>query len=112
MNARDQEIDSSIAASIDNAETLWKTYYLLLAKILLKKQLYVSGDDIKAFCTARGLWKPDTHNRWVGMPTVLETNGWLTPLVKVKPHRTHNHMPEVTFYRSNLFDENEQWKLI
>lgn len=105
MITRSEAISSSIAASIDNAPEEWKRWYVRLAKILLERQMYICGDDIKAFCILRHLWEPDTHNRWVGMPVVLERNGWIEPLVYVKPHRNHNHMPLVTYYRSLLFDE-------
>ena len=37
------------------------------------------------------------------------SKGWIEPLVKIKPHREHNHMTDVTFYRSCLFDEVERW---
>ena len=109
--SREQTIADSIAARVNNAPEEWKQMYLVLCKVLLQQQLYVRGEDLKTFCRMRGLWEPDTHNRWVGMPTVLEAAGWIEPLVKVKPARAHNHMPEVTFYRSALFDELTAWQI-
>lgn len=109
MNTRDYVIGSSITASVDNAPAEWKATYLMLAKVLLQQQQYVCGDDFKAFCVIRGLADPDTPNRWVGMPTVLESNGWIERLEYVVPHRPHNHMPRVSIYRSTLFDEAKQW---
>lgn len=109
MTVRDVVIKSSIAASVDNASAEWKANYLMLAEILLQQQQYVCGDDFKAFCILRGLPEPDTHNRWVGMPTVLESKGWIERMRYVEPHRPHNHMPRVSLYRSTLFDETKQW---
>lgn len=109
MSERDDVIKSAIAAGADNADPLWKYYYGELASILLTEQQYVSGDDLKYFCRMRGLWEPDTHNRWGSMLAVLTSKGWIEPLNVIKPHRNHNHMNSVTFYRSTLFDPEEQW---
>jgi hypothetical protein len=106
MNARDGAIRSAIEAGLEGTDPEWLWHYVLLAEILLKNQMYVSGDDIKAFCVARQLWKPDVAQRWTGAPLVLVRKGWVEPLVFIKPVRPHNHMPEVTFYHSKLYDES------
>ena len=49
MTDRDTVISSSVAASVDNAPAEWKEQYFMLAKILLRQQLYIAGEDIKAF---------------------------------------------------------------
>ena len=105
MTTRSRMVRVAIADSVGNVAKKWKETYLLLATALLTSQRYVSGDDFTAFCRSRGLWEPDSHNRWVRMPAILESKGWITPLVKVRPLQGHNHMPEVAFYRSTLFEE-------
>ena len=106
---RSEAISEAIERGIENTPEWWKQDYLTLCWLLLQQQQFVSGDDFKEFCTLRGLPAPDTHNRWVGMPTVLERLGWISPLGWVVPHRLHNHMPQVTLYRSNLFNTAIQW---
>ena len=106
---RSEAISEAIERGIGNTPTEWKQDYLTLCWLLLQQQQFVSGDDFKEFCTIRGLPAPDTHNRWVGMPIMLERLGWISPLGWVVPHRLHNHMPQVTLYRSNLFNTAIQW---
>jgi len=110
MNDRSNAISAAIDVGIANTPEEWKQDYLLLCWVLLQQQQFVSGDDFKTFCKLRGLPDPDTHNRWVGMPVVLEKLGWVSPLGWVAPHRNHNHMPQVTLYRSNLFNAELRWK--
>lgn len=106
-NLRNDAIKSCIEASIDNADPEWKGAYLDLVKILLTKQRYVEGGEFKKFCVRRGLWAPDTHNRWVGMPTLLQRLGWIEPIGKLEPTTVHSHIGSLTFWRSCLFDEEK-----
>lgn len=110
MNDRDEVINSAINRGIDNTDPMWTWVYNVLASILLKQQLYVAGDDIKAFCITRGLWEPDCAQRWTGAPLTLERAGLIEPLMFIRPCQPHNHMREVRFYKSNLFDLNN-WKV-
>lgn len=110
MNARDNEISNAINASVDNADPMWKEYYLILCKTLLIKQRYVEGGEFKKYCVKRGLWEPDTHNRWVGMPALMERKGWIESIGKMIPTTSHSHIGNLTFWRSTLFDEATLYK--
>lgn len=105
MNARDEAISSSIDASIDNADPEWKAIYLILCRTLLLNQKYVAGGEFKEYCLKRGLWVPDTHNRWVGMPALMQRMGWIEDIGKVVPKTVHSHIGQLTFWRSLLFDD-------
>lgn len=103
--SRGEVIKASIDASIENADPDWKIWYYALAKVLLLKQRYVSGDDFSCFMRDRGLWEPHNHNCWVGMPEDLRRKGWIEPVYRVRPWRDTNHMNDVVFWRSTIFDE-------
>lgn len=107
MSTRDEVISDSITRSIDNADPQWRRMYEVLAWVLLTKQRYVEGGEFKKFCLRRGLWQPDTHNRWVGMPAHLHHLGWIEPIGKLEPTTSHSHIGALTFWRSRLFDEEK-----
>ena len=80
--------------------------YLELAEELLLCKREVLGDEFRDYCRNNLLFRPSKlhHNTWVSGVKCLNTLGWITPIRKVIPTKSHNHMPEVTLWRSNLFD--------
>lgn len=106
MSERSVAIKSSIDASIDGADPDWMHYYEMLYRILLEKQHYVEGGDFKKFCLRRGLWLPDTHNRWVGGPEHLRRLGWVERVQYVEPTTAHSHIGYLTLWRSLIFSED------
>lgn len=79
--------------------------YLTHAEQLLVERPVVMGDEFRAYCQDRGLALPSTlhHNTWVSGPRSLWLIGWIAPISKVEPSQKHNHMPEVTVWKSMIF---------
>ena len=82
--------------------------YLVCAEELLTQKPKVMGDEFRAYCLDRKLYRPSTlhHNVWVSGVTVLNSIGWIQPIGKVIPQQSHNHMPEVTLWKSMIFDNS------
>ena len=82
--------------------------YLVCAEELLTQKPKVMGDEFRAYCLDRKLYRPSTlhHNVWVSGVTVLHSIGWIQPIGKVIPQQSHNHMPEVTLWKSMIFDDS------
>jgi hypothetical protein len=82
--------------------------YLSCAEELLTQKPKVMGDEFRAYCLDRKLYRPSTlhHNVWVSGVTVLHSIGWIQPIGKVIPQQSHNHMPEVTLWKSMIFDNS------
>jgi len=61
--------------------------YLSCAEELLTQKPKVMGDEFRAYCLDRKLYRPSTlhHNVWVSGVTVLHSIGWIQPLGKVIP---------------------------
>ena len=80
--------------------------YLELAEELLSSKREVLGDEFRYYCRENMLFRPAKlhHNTWVSGVKALNTLGWITSIKKVVPSKSHNHMPEVTLWRSNIFD--------
>jgi hypothetical protein len=103
-------------AALDLAQKCWsKAYrkephfvesYLINAEKLLVSKPVVLGDEFRDFCGNHLLFLPATlhHNTWVSGVRALQMIGWIDPITKVEPVKTHNHMDTVTMWRSNLYD--------
>ena len=83
--------------------------YLQLAEQLLTQKPLVTGDEFKDHCRNNHLFRPiDLHsNVWVSGVRALHRMGWIAPVRKVEPVKSHNHMPSVTLWRSEFFDQPE-----
>ena len=79
--------------------------YLETSERLLKIRAVVNGDIFCKTCRLKNITEPSQSNAWVSGPRVLEKLGWITKIGKVVPQEAHNHMPVVTQYRSNLYEE-------
>ena len=86
--------------------------YLALAEQLLLSKPLVLGDEFREYCRANGLYRPATlhHNVWVSGVKALNSLGWIQPVGRVEPKQSHNHMPEVTVWKSVLFFEETPGK--
>lgn len=84
--------------------------YLDLAQNLLTSKAAVTGDEFREHCRVNCLFRPPElhHNVWVSGVRALELMGWITKIKKVEPVKMHNHMPSVTYWRSNLFEANSE----
>ena len=84
--------------------------YLTYAEELLTSKPYVRGDEFRSFCHQHGLVRPaDLHpNVWVSGVKALSAMGWIRPIRKVEPEQSHNHMPSVTLWQSNLYEPQYQ----
>ena len=80
--------------------------YLANAEQLLATKPIVLGDEFRDYCKKNSLFLPMTlhHNTWVSGVKALQIIGWIDPITKVEPMKTHNHMDKVTMWRSNLYD--------
>ena len=80
--------------------------YLTYAEKLLMSKPYIRGDEFRSFCHQHGLARPaNLHpNVWVSGVRALGIMGWIHPMQKVSPEQSHNHMPSVTLWRSNIYD--------
>lgn len=83
--------------------------YLGLAEQLLMRKPFVTGDEFRDHCRNNGLYLPlGLHsNVWVSGVLALRSMGWITPVRKVEPVKAHNHMPSVTLWRSEFFNQLE-----
>jgi len=83
--------------------------YLELAEELLITKPLVTGDEFREYCRDNKLLRPAAlhPNVWVSGVRVLKLLGWITPVQKVEPVKTHNHMPSVTQWRSEVFYGNK-----
>lgn len=79
--------------------------YLEYAENLLVERPVIMGDEFRAYCQTKGLALPVRlhHNTWVSGPRSLWLLGWIAPISKVEPAQRHNHMPEVTLWRSMIY---------
>ena len=82
--------------------------YLRLAEEYLGTKPAVQGDEFRTHCAANGLRRPLTlhPNVWVSGVKALRSIGWITPIKKVEPSKSHNHMPSVTLWRSEIYYDN------
>lgn len=102
-------------AAIDMAEKCWSKAinqspqfvhdYLEHAEKLLLCRPIVMGDEFRSHCAKEGLFLPKClhHNTWVSGVRALYIVGWIQPISKVTPSQNHNHMPEVTLWRSRIY---------
>jgi len=81
--------------------------YLRLAEEYLATKPAVQGDEFRAHCAANGLRRPSIlhPNVWVSGVKALHRIGWIAPIKKVEPLKSHNHMPSVTLWRSEIYYE-------
>jgi hypothetical protein len=81
--------------------------YLNFAEGLLIARPIVMGDEFRSHCAKGGLFLPNKlhHNTWVSGVRALYTMGWIEPVGKVEPEQSHNHMPEVTLWRSQIYGD-------
>ena len=81
--------------------------YLEIMQSVLLVRPVVMGDEFRAQCELHGLRLPSNlhHNTWVSGARAMQHIGWISPVSKVEPVHTHNHMPLVTLWRSNIFGD-------
>ena len=79
--------------------------YLEVMQNLLLTRPVVMGDEFRAQCELQGVQLPRNlhHNTWVSGARAMQQMGWISPVSKVEPSHSHNHMPSVTLWRSNIF---------
>ncbi len=106
-----------MAKALELADKCWgKAYraapefverYLEVAQELLLSRPVVMGDEFRAACREKDVRLPSgLHpNTWVSGVRALQQIGWLSPMQKVEPAHSHNHMPSVTLWRSNIFGD-------
>jgi hypothetical protein len=83
--------------------------YLEIMQNLLLICPVVMGDEFRAKCENQGLKLPSNlhHNTWVSGARAMQQMGWISPVSKVEPVHSHNHMPSVTLWRSNIFGDKQ-----
>jgi hypothetical protein len=83
--------------------------YLEIMQNLLLIRPVVMGDEFRAQCENQGLKLPSNlhHNTWVSGARAMQQMGWISPVSKVEPVHSHNHMPSVTLWRSNIFGDKQ-----
>ena len=79
--------------------------YLEIMQNFLLERPFVMGDEFRAQCDINELKLPSNlhHNTWVSGARAMQQIGWISPLSKVEPVHSHNHMPSVTLWRSNIY---------
>ena len=82
--------------------------YLKLAEQLLISKPIVLGDEFREHCSKNKLYRPATlhPNVWVSGVKALKTLGWIHPIGKVEPTKSHNHMPVVTQWHSMIYGKD------
>ena len=81
--------------------------YLSLAHDMLQDKKFVTGDMFRKNCRDKLLLLPrDLHpNTWVSGVRALNLMGWISPIERVVPVESHNHMGSVMMWKSNLYKE-------
>lgn len=89
------------------AEPAFVAEYLNHAEGLLISRPVVMGDEFRSHCAKNMLFLPKTlhHNTWVSGVRALFLMGWIQPVGKIEPEQAHNHMPEVTLWRSQIYGD-------
>jgi len=79
--------------------------YLELAEQLLLSKPKVSGDEFKEYCMNNSLFRPlSLHsNVWVSGVRALNKIGWTIKIGDGIPTKSHNHMPQVSLWLSNIY---------
>lgn len=79
--------------------------YLKFAETLLLAKPKVLGDEFRSYCLENKLYRPTSlhHNVWVSGVKALQNLGWIYPIGKVTPTQPHNHMTDVTLWKSMIF---------
>ena len=101
--SREQFIQTEIERAFEASDDDWKKQYFENAVKFLKKNRYLEGGHLCAFCREQGMPDPHHHNVWCSMVRVLNQYGWITKIGKKKPTCKHTHIHEVTEWESNLF---------
>jgi hypothetical protein len=80
--------------------------YLELAQEVLATKPLVLGDEFRDYCRDNKLFLPETlhHNTWVSGVRALNLIGWIEHKGYTEPLKGHNHMPQVSLWKSNLFE--------
>ena len=80
--------------------------YLELVEEYLEARPFVSGDQFREYCKQNLLNLPSNlhHNTWVSGVKAIQEIGWISPIAKVEPVQTHNHMNDVTLWKSMIFN--------
>ena len=91
------------------ASPIFVEQYLEIMQNLLLMRPVVMGDEFRAQCELQGLHLPSNlhHNTWVSGARAMQQMGWISPVSKVEPVHSHNHMPSVTLWRSNIFGDKQ-----
>lgn len=91
------------------AEPIFVEKYLEIMQNFLSMRPIVMGDEFRAQAELNGLRLPKTlhHNTWVSGARAMQQIGWTSPISKVEPMHSHNHMPSVTLWRSNIFGNDQ-----
>lgn len=81
-------------------------YFEVMEAFLISRAV-VMGDEFRAHCAQVGLVLPKLlhHNTWVSGVRAMHQIDWISPLYKLEPAQSHNHMPMVTLWRSNIFGD-------
>ena len=89
------------------AAPIFVEQYLEIMQNFLLMRPVVMGDEFRAQCELQGLSLPSNlhHNTWVSGARAMQQIGWISPVSKVEPVQSHNHMPLVTLWRSNIFGD-------
>lgn len=79
--------------------------YLELAEDLLSQKPAVLGDEFREHCANNMLFRPKTlhPNVWVSGVRALKSLGWVTHQGYTTPTKSHNHMPSVSVWHSNIY---------
>jgi hypothetical protein len=99
------ELASKCWKKANDAEPEFVEEYLRLAEEYLATKPAVQGDEFREHCAVNGLRRPASlhPNVWVSGVKALRSIGWITPIKKVEPSKSHNHMPSVTLWRSEIY---------
>ena len=107
--------DDRIKYAMELAEKCWnkalhrapsfvERYFECAEELLLERPL-VMGDEFREYCARNLLFLPNNlhHNTWVSGVTALKEIGWIRPVGKSEPSKSHNHMDLVTMWRSEIY---------
>ena len=91
------------------SEPCFVEQYLELMQNFLLMRPVVMGDEFRAQSKANNLQLPTSlhHNTWVSGARAMQQMGWISPISKVEPVHSHNHMESVTLWKSNIFGDKQ-----
>lgn len=96
--------DASVKLVFQRVSDTWLAKYLDLCANYLRRNHFVTGEELRLHCLEQGLEAPQHPNAWGAVFSRLQANEWLLPTNEwIKPHASASHSRQTRFWRSRIF---------